>query len=96
MIPVEQAVRVATRELKHFLGGSQPQGLRVEEAIPSDDETKWNVTLSYMEPTVKQPEPRLLKLGLVERPPPLERVLRVVVVDATTGEAVAMRMREAS
>lgn len=95
MLQVEQIVQAAVRALPAFLGGRSPQGLRVEEVLPPQvDEGPWRVTLSYLEPGVEEPEhPSLHGLGaMFRKPPPPERVLRVIEVD-DKGSAVAMRLR---
>lgn len=95
MLQVEQIVQSAVRALPAFLGGRSPQSLRVEEVLPPQaDDGPWRVTLSYLEPGVEEPEhPSLRGLGaMLRKPPPPERVLRVIEVDEN-GSALAMRLR---
>ena len=95
MIPVEEAVRNAVSAVPRFLGGRQPESLRIEEVVPPDSDLgEWRVTLSYLEPGVEPAEhPALKSLRVMRGPPPPERVLRVITVRADNGEARAMVLR---
>ncbi len=99
-IPVEAAVAAALRELPRFIG-HQPANPRVEEVFPPDDEDHreyaWRITLSYVETGTAAPANSTYKQifgELLPKPPADERVMRVLVVDASTGNVVAMRARQ--
>ena len=98
-IDVERAVLSAIQALPKFLGGRSPVGVRVEEVVPPGTSAMgaWRVTLSHLEPGVEIDDPvRKALLGAFRPAPPPERVLRVIEVDAETGDARAMKLREAS
>lgn len=54
------------------------------------------ITLSYLEPGVPEPRHPVQQAfeGIWTKPPPLERVLRVIEVDPVTGRALSMRKHE--
>jgi hypothetical protein len=97
-VDVETAVRTAKLALPKFLGGATPQLLRVEEVVPDHEHGEWRITLSYLEEGVRVPENKYAQMvrNSVDGSaplPPTERVLRVVKVNATTGEPVGMLIR---
>jgi hypothetical protein len=96
-LTVETAVLAAMKALPSYLGGATPVGVRVEEVLPPTAEASpFRITLSYLEPGAPEPRHPAQKAldGIWTRPPPMERVLRVVEVDAVTGQATGMRMHE--
>jgi hypothetical protein len=92
MIEIEEAVRIAIRELPRFLGGRALTNVRVEEVVPPDLHPVWHVTLSFLEPS-DAPKPLIRDLLRSEVQ---ERVLRVMVIDAATGDVKKMIRRDPS
>lgn len=100
-IPVEQAVRSAVAGLEQWLG-RMPEHVRVEEVFPpdyeaDDEQACWSVTLSFLEKGTPEPENEMMKQfrgTLFPRPPALERVMRVLDIDPTSGKVKRMRVRE--
>ena len=92
-LSAREAVQAAVKAIPDLLGGRMPKGLRVEEVRPPQEDNRWRVTLSFLEPADVQPEHPLFA-GVFPKPPPEERVLRVVEIEASTGEAQAMVRRE--
>lgn len=96
-VAVEQAVQEALKALPTYLGGTKPVGVRVEEVIPPAAEgAPFRITLSYLEPGVPEPRHPVQQAfeGIWTKPPPPERVLRVIEVDPVTGRALSMRKHE--
>ncbi len=92
-IKASDAVRAAVEALPEFLGGREPKGIRVEEVVPPEgSDLFWKVTLSFLEPSLAA---GLNPFESLVRGPPLERVLRVIAIDASDGTAKKMIMREA-
>jgi hypothetical protein len=98
MLSDRQAVKTALDYLESLY--SHPlEGLDLEEIQRSDDQKHWLVTLGYWEPKPRSPlDQELDKAGgrLVLRVPSAEviRTYKLVTVNAETGEAVSVKMRE--
>ena len=90
---VTDVVHAAMAALPDFLGGVKVEGLRVEEVEPPEYGSEWRVTLSYLAHGPALTGALAVLQGL-NQSRPLERVLRVIVIDSETLEAKKMKIRE--
>ena len=92
MIGIEEAVRAAKDFAERLYAEGELRQLRVEEIETTDDDTKWLVTLGWVEPAVRQFGGIAgIANNSIE---PLPRVYKVFTIDAENGEVESMKMRE--
>jgi hypothetical protein len=91
---VTDVVQAAVKALPEWLGGQAPSSVRVEEVEPPEHGSEWRVTLSYLESLGPRTRFDAILGGVAGGNRPLERVLRVIVVDGDTLEAKKMKIRE--
>jgi hypothetical protein len=92
MISIEQAVDAARDFAARLYAEGELRQLRVEEIETTDDDTKWLVTLGWVEPAVRT-------LGGIAgiantSIEPLPRVYKVFAIHAQTGKVESMKMRD--
>lgn len=90
VIDVKKAIASAMAFLTKVYG--KAEGLRLEEVELSDDERYWLVTLGFDEPATKSPFKKMVTSGLPTDE--MERVYKLIKVDASTGEALSMKIRK--
>lgn len=92
MINIEKAVKSARDFASLLYSEGELRELRVEEIESSEDETKWFITLGWVEPAVQQLGGFA---GLANaRIEPLPRVYKVFTINAETGHVESMKMRD--
>lgn len=89
MIDVTQAIESAHRYVRKLYSESDLRELRLEEVELSEDDTRWNITLGWLESTV-----RGIDILISTDKRRLPRVYKLFEVDAKTGEVTAMKIRE--
>lgn len=90
IIDVKQAVAGAIAFVKRVY--SKLDGLRLEEVEMSSDDRYWLVTLGFFEPAPESPMKKLLRPLPV--PDEMERVYKIIKVDAKSGDAISMKIRK--
>jgi hypothetical protein len=50
MVAIRDAVKISMQNLQEIFPETSMPGLRLEEVMLSDDEQKWDVTVSYLNP----------------------------------------------
>lgn len=98
MVSAQEAVRSALEYLQGLYPHSL-EGLDLEEVELADDKQSWLVTLGFWEHKPRSLLDKALTektVGLVLKVPSAEvtRVYKVVKVDAESGKAVSMKIRE--
>lgn len=102
MIPVQFAVQVAQQKLQELYpldDTPYAKGMQLEEVYLSDDETSWNVTLSFLsdlEPDEMTGLGALLPLPLTDsngKSLRKKRVYKTFEIDAMQGEFRGMKIR---
>jgi hypothetical protein len=92
-VNVKQAVTAAKAAALDFYG-EELRDLRLEEVETPVASSDWKVTLSFLFPEKNPPRPGF---NLIFQDPltrPYERVYKAFIVDSTTGQIKAMRIRE--
>jgi len=92
MLDVRQAVAIAASYLTDLLAGEPIADVRLEEVELSEDEAVWNVTLSLLrEPRLSSGNAASPMLQVIA--PKLERLYKIVVIDANSGAVKSMKIR---
>ncbi len=89
MIDVKQAVQAAESYVRSLFPESELRHLRLEEVDRSEDGSRWNITLGWLEPAVAG-NGIVFTAGMRKLP----RVYKLFEVDAETGEVTAMKIRD--
>lgn len=89
MIDVKQAVQAAEVYARSLFPESELRHLRLEEVDRSEDDSRWHITLGWVEPTVAG-NGIVFSAGMRKLP----RVYKLFEIDAETGEVVAMKIRD--
>ena len=90
-IDVHEAVKAAIGFFEKSFAHEKTNHLQLEEVELSEDGRFWLITVGYDDPVAVMSE--LVKAPLLLRPRPL-RKYKVVRVDAETGKAVAVKIRQ--
>lgn len=93
MISIEEAVQAARGFAERLYSEGELKQLRVEEIESSKDDSKWFVTLGWVEPAVQQVG-GFAALSSTPKIQPLPRVYKTFTVDTETGHVESMKMRE--
>lgn len=92
MISIEEAVKAARDFAGRLYAEGELKQLPVEEIEASANDTKWFVTLGWVEPAVRQLGGFAgLSNTTIE---PLPRVYKLFTVNAETGHVESMKMRD--
>lgn len=87
MIAVNQAVSVATQNLRALFG--EVSSVRLEEVFQTEDESAWGITLSFLAPvTEEETVPPITSLGGLKR-----RYYKTFEIDAESGKFRSMKIR---
>lgn len=89
MIDVKQAVRSAEVYARLLFPESELQHLRLEEVDRSEDDSRWLITLGWVEPAVTG-NGIVFSAGAQRLP----RVYKLFEIDAETGEVTSMKIRD--
>lgn len=92
MISIEVAVQAAREFANQLYAEGELKQLRVEEIETNQDESRWLITLGWVEPDVRQ-------LGgfaglANSKLEPLPRVYKLFTINAKTGVVESMKMRD--
>lgn len=90
MVDVKEAVSSATEFVKNLYKFSNLAEFMLEEVEISSDEQYWFVTFGFNRPH-RKPEAHPLD---ILKSPQIVRVYKVIKVDAKTGQAQSMKIRE--
>ena len=90
-VDIHKAVKSAFSFFEKSFAHEKTSNLQLEEVELSDDGNFWLITLGYDDPVAVMSE--LLKASSLLRPRPL-RKYKVVRVDAESGKAVAVKIRQ--
>ncbi len=85
-VDVKTAVSNALAYVKSLYTGQSLRDLLLEEVELSESDSQWRITVGFSLP--KDEPPFLIS------PRQLARHYKVVLIDATTGEALSMRIRD--
>lgn len=93
MIDVKQAVSNASEFFKSLYDVNKLDNLMLEEVAVSDDERYWFVTFGFsdIQRQLKPPESHPLDILKTYQP---VRIYKIIKVDAKTGQALSMKIRE--
>lgn len=89
MIDVKQAVQSAESYVRSLFPESELRHLRLEEVDRSEDDSRWNITLGWIEPAVAAGG-ILFSAGMRTLP----RVYKLFEIDTETGEVTSMKIRD--
>lgn len=98
--PAPVTIKEAVAQAKQFLIdlGEEPlNNMRLEEIERDREEGTWRVTLGYDRDVEPPRDPLAMSgalAGLARLSKPIVRIYKVVTVDAQSGEALAMKMRQ--
>lgn len=91
MLTAKEAVNAAQQWVTELYPTGELRHLRVEEIKLFDDEQRWEVTLGWVEPAIRE---NTFAASLSSDVKVLPRVYKTLDVDANTGEVKSMRIRE--
>jgi hypothetical protein len=89
MIDVRQAVQSAESYVRSLFPESELRHLRLEEVDLSEDDSRWLITLGWLEPAVAG-NGIVFSAALRTLP----RVYKLFEIDAETGEVTSMKIRD--
>jgi hypothetical protein len=89
MIDVKQAVQAAESYARALFPEAELRHLRLEEVERSENDSRWNITLGWVEPAVSG-NGIVFSAGAQKLP----RVYKLFEVDAETGEVTSMKIRD--
>lgn len=88
----KQAVRSALNFFRESGVDPDAKDLRAEELVLSEDDSTWEVTLSYVRPSGSDEDAGTSPIPLLQQPF-LRRIFKTFTIRSSDGKVVSMRIR---